>query len=41
MTATRHYVLLFVLYIGEFFAALGAWFAILFTDEYPPFPLSP
>ena len=28
-------------YIGAFFVAIGAWFAILFTDEYRPFRLRP
>lgn len=30
-----HYVVLFFLYIGAVFAAIGAWFAILFTGRYP------
>jgi hypothetical protein len=30
-----HYVLLFFLTIGAFFAAIFAWFAILFTGRYP------
>jgi hypothetical protein len=28
-------VVLFFLYILAFFAAIGAWFAILFTGHYP------
>jgi hypothetical protein len=33
--AIPHYVVLFFLYAGVFFAAIGAWFAILFTGRYP------
>jgi hypothetical protein len=33
--AIPHYVVLVVLYIGAFFAVIGAWFAILFTGRYP------
>jgi hypothetical protein len=33
--AIPHYVVLVFLYIGVFFAAIGAWFAILFTGRYP------
>jgi hypothetical protein len=33
--AIPHYVVLFFLYIAGFFAAVGAWFAILFTGRYP------
>jgi hypothetical protein len=33
--AIPHYLVLVVLYIGEFFAVIGAWFAILFTGRYP------
>src|ERR1700680_1306518 len=33
--AIPHYVVLFVLYIGMFFAVIGAWLAILFTGRYP------
>jgi hypothetical protein len=33
--AIPHYVVLFFLYIGVIFAAIGAWFAILFTGTYP------
>jgi Domain of unknown function (DUF4389) len=33
--AIPHYVVLFFLYIAGFFAAIGAWFAILFTGRYP------
>jgi len=35
LLAVPHYVVLFVLYIGMFFAAIGAWLAILFTGRYP------
>jgi hypothetical protein len=33
--AIPHYIVLVVLTIGAFFAAIGAWFAILFTGRYP------
>ena len=33
--AIPHYFVLFFLYIGVVFAAIGAWFAILFTGRYP------
>ena len=33
--AIPHYLLLLVLYLLAFFAAIGAWFAILFTGRYP------
>ena len=33
--AIPHYVVLFFLYIGAFFAIVIAWFAILFTGRYP------
>jgi uncharacterized protein DUF4389 len=33
--AIPHFVVLFILYVGGFFASIGAWFAILFTGEYP------
>src|SRR5436190_4924569 len=33
--AIPHYIVLFFLYIGVVFAAVGAWFAILFTGRYP------
>jgi hypothetical protein len=33
--AIPHYIVLFFLYIGVVFAAIGAWFAILFTGRYP------
>ena len=33
--AIPHYVVLFFLHIGVFFAAIGAWFSILFTGRYP------
>jgi hypothetical protein len=33
--AIPHYVVLFVLYVGAFFAVIAAWFAILFTGRYP------
>ena len=33
--AIPHYVVLFFLFIGAFFAVVIAWFAILFTGRYP------
>ncbi len=33
--AIPHYIVLFFLSIGAFFAAIFAWFAILFTGRYP------
>jgi hypothetical protein len=33
--AIPHYFVLFFLFIGGFFAVIGAWFAILFTGQYP------
>jgi hypothetical protein len=33
--AIPHYIILFFLWIGAFFAVLIAWFAILFTGTYP------
>jgi Domain of unknown function (DUF4389) len=33
--AIPHYVVLFFLWIGVVLAAIGAWFAILFTGRYP------
>jgi len=35
LLAIPHYVVLFFLYIGAFFAAIWAWFAILVTGRYP------
>jgi hypothetical protein len=35
LLAIPHYVVLFFLSIGVFFALIGAWFAILFTGRYP------
>jgi hypothetical protein len=35
LLAIPHYVVLFFLGIGVFFALIGAWFAILFTGRYP------
>jgi hypothetical protein len=35
LLAIPHYVVLFFLYIGTFFAVIAAWFAILFTGRYP------
>jgi hypothetical protein len=35
LLAFPHYVVLFFLYIGAFFATIIAWFAILFTGNYP------
>lgn len=34
--AIPYYLVLFVLYIGVFFAAIAAWVAILVTGRYPP-----
>ena len=39
--AIPHYIVLFVLYVGAFLTAIGAWIAILVTDVYPPFRLAP
>jgi len=33
--AIPHYIVLFFLFIGAFFAVVIAWFAILFTGRYP------
>ena len=35
LLAIPHYIVLIVLTIGAFFAAIFAWFAILFTGRYP------
>jgi Domain of unknown function (DUF4389) len=35
LLAIPHYFVLLFLYLGAFFAAIGAWFAILFTGRYP------
>jgi hypothetical protein len=35
LLAIPHYVVLFFLYIGVFFAVVVTWFAILFTGRYP------
>jgi uncharacterized protein DUF4389 len=35
LLAIPHYIVLFFLYLGALFAAIGAWFAILFTGRYP------
>jgi hypothetical protein len=35
LLAIPHYIALFFLYIGGFFAVLVAWFAILFTGRFP------
>ena len=35
LLAIPHYVVLLFLHIGAFLAAIGAWFAILFTGRYP------
>lgn len=35
LLAIPHYVVLFFLDIGVFFAVIGAWFAILFSGRYP------
>jgi hypothetical protein len=33
--AIPHYIVLLFLYLGLFFALIGAWFAVLFTGRYP------
>ncbi|MGZ4324677.1 MAG: DUF4389 domain-containing protein [Solirubrobacteraceae bacterium] len=35
LLAIPHYIVLFFLTIGAVLAAIGAWFAILFTGRYP------
>jgi uncharacterized protein DUF4389 len=35
LLAIPHYIVLVFLYIGAFFAAIAAWFAILLTGRYP------
>jgi hypothetical protein len=35
LLAIPHYFVLFFLFLGAFFATIGAWFAILFTGRYP------
>jgi Domain of unknown function (DUF4389) len=35
LLAIPHYIVLFFLHIGAFFAVVFAWFAILFTGRYP------
>ena len=35
LLALPHYIVLFFLWIGAFFAVVVAWFAILFTGRYP------
>lgn len=35
LLAIPHLIVLCILYIGVFFAVIGAWFAILFTGRYP------
>jgi Domain of unknown function (DUF4389) len=35
LLAIPHFILLFFLYVGVFFAAIAAWFAILFTGRLP------
>jgi uncharacterized RDD family membrane protein YckC len=35
LLAIPHYVVLFFLYVGTFFAVIAAWLAILFTGRYP------
>lgn len=35
LLAVPHLIVLVFLFIGAFFAAIGAWFAILFTGRYP------
>jgi hypothetical protein len=38
LLAIPHYIVLFFLHIGAFFAVVFAWFAILFTGRYPRGP---
>jgi uncharacterized protein DUF4389 len=33
--AIPHWIVLFVLYIGAFFAWIGSWWAVLITGHYP------
>jgi hypothetical protein len=35
LLAIPHYIVLAFLYLGAFFAAIAAWFSILFTGRYP------
>ncbi len=35
LLAIPHYIVLFLLYLGAFFAVIAAWVAILFTGHYP------
>jgi uncharacterized RDD family membrane protein YckC len=35
LLAIPHYIVLFFLYVGAFFAVIAAWLAILFTGSYP------
>jgi hypothetical protein len=35
LLAIPHYIVLWFLYVGAFFAVVAAWFAILFTGRYP------
>ena len=35
LLAIPHYIVLFFLFIGAIFAAIVAWFAILFTGRFP------
>jgi len=35
LMAIPHYIVLVFLWLGVFFAVIGAWFAILFTGRYP------
>jgi len=35
LLAIPHFLVLFVLYVAAFFAVIFAWFAILFTGQYP------
>ena len=35
LLAIPHYIVLFFLFVGAFFAVIIAWFAILFTGRYP------
>lgn len=36
LLAIPHFIVLLILFIGAFFAGIGAFFAVLFTGKYPP-----
>ena len=40
LLAIPHYIVLFFLWIAALVVVIVAWFAILFTDRYPPFRLT-